>query len=350
MLARLDAAADLMPNPELFVFMHALREATLSSQIEGTQSSMDDLLLAGANLVTASHEDDIQETLNYQKAMNHGLSRLSELPVSLRLVKEIHEHLLAGTRGQDKQPGTFRRTQNWIGDSNANLSNAAFIPPAPHDMQTALAELEDFLYDSSPMPPLIKSALIHAQFETIHPFLDGNGRVGRLLITFLLVQNEILRKPLLYPSLYFKQHRQAYYDRLQAVRDTGNWEDWVKFFLRAIAEASKDAYMRILKVLSLRENHRDLVQRTVGSRSGRVLNVLEWLYENPYSSIGDVSEAHNIGYDTASSYVSELVKLGILREMTGKRRDRFYQYEDYMKILRAESMDSSPEFEQTPTN
>lgn len=336
MLARLDAAADFMPNPALFIYMHALREAVLSSQIEGTQSSLDDLLKVEANLAPSTDPDDADETFNYQQAMDRGLELLKELPVSLCLIREIHGVLLQGVQGQEKQPGEFRRSQNWIGHSGSTLNNAAFVPPFPSDMMTALGDLENFIHSTDSFPPLIKSALVHAQFETIHPFLDGNGRVGRLLITFLLVETQVLRQPLLYPSLYFKQHRTTYYDLLQNVRDKGEWEAWVRFFLIAIAESAKDGYERILRILKLREGHRALVSSK--DNTGRMLRVLEWLYRYPYTTISSVATVENVTFPTASNIVQRLEQFGILQETTGRNRDREFVYQEYMAILRQETV------------
>ncbi|MGH9197700.1 MAG: Fic family protein, partial [Acidimicrobiia bacterium] len=235
-LGRLDGVVNVVPDPGLFVLMYERREAVLSSQIEGTQASLMDVLEFEAELERAERRLDIEEIINYIAAMNHGLNRLSEIPLSRRLICEVHEVLMRDVRGGEphKTPGEFRRTQNWIGGGSP--ATARFVPPPADVVEGAFADLEGFLHDPEPMPPLVRAALIHAQFETIHPFLDGNGRIGRLLITFWFVSRGILRKPLLYPSLYFKEHRDDYVDRLQAIRDEGEWEEWVAFFVEGIAQ------------------------------------------------------------------------------------------------------------------
>ncbi len=237
-LGRLDGSTEILPNPDLFVFMYVRKEAVLSSQIEGTQASLMDVLEFEAQAMDSGKPSDVEEVVNYVGAMNHGLQRLQELPLSLRLIREIHEKLLANVRGGERNPGEFRSRQNWIGPPGCKLSEAFFVPPPPVEMMRALGELEKFLHDESPMPFLIKVGLAHAQFETIHPFLDGNGRVGRLLITFLLCEKGILKRPLLYLSWYFKKNRGEYYDKLQSVRDRGDWESWLKFFLKGVEQVA----------------------------------------------------------------------------------------------------------------
>ncbi|MFM9103434.1 MAG: Fic family protein, partial [Cyanobium sp.] len=250
-LGRLDGSVQTLPNPDLFVFMYVRKEAVLSSQIEGTQSSLQDLLAAEANLLGAeSRPRDVDEVVNYVRAMQHGLARLGELPVSIRLIREIHQELLQGVRGSHLTPGDLRRSQNWIDPGGCGLAEASFVPPPPEELPQALGELELFLHQQDDLPALLKIGLAHAQFETIHPFLDGNGRIGRLLITYLLTENGILHKPVLYLSHYFKRHRQAYYDHLQAVRDQGDWEGWLAFFLRGVAEVSAEATDTARKILA----------------------------------------------------------------------------------------------------
>lgn len=255
-LGRLDGSVLTLPNPDLFVFMYVRKEAVLSSQIEGTQSSLQDLLAAEARIISPDRPSDVREVLNYIDAMNNGLERLSKLPVSVRLIREIHERLMRGVRGSRLTPGELRRSQNWIAPGGCTLNEATFIPPPPDTVPQALGELERFLHGDDTLPLLIKIGLAHAQFETIHPFLDGNGRVGRLLITFLLVESGALHKPVLYLSHYFKRHRQEYYDRLQAVRDNGDWEGWIKFFLHGITDVSAQATETAKRILELRENLR----------------------------------------------------------------------------------------------
>ena len=237
-LGRLDGSVLTLPNPDLFVFMYVRKEAVLSSQIEGTQSSLQDLLAAEAQLFEQNLPRDVDEVVNYVRAMNHGLARLPELPVSVRLIREIHAELMQGVRGGRLQPGELRTSQNWIGPAGCTLNTATFVPPPHHVVPEALGDLEKFLHRDDDLPPLVKIALAHVQFETIHPFLDGNGRVGRLLITFLLTERGVLHKPVLYLSHYFKPHRQEYYEHLQAVRDRGAWEAWLAFFLRGVVEVA----------------------------------------------------------------------------------------------------------------
>ncbi|NQV29326.1 MAG: Fic family protein, partial [Candidatus Marinimicrobia bacterium] len=237
-LSRLDASIQTLPNPDLFVYMYVRKEAVLSSQIEGTQSSLQDVLAAEAQILDPHRPRDVAEVINYIDAMNYGIQRLSELPVSVRLIREIHAHLLAGVRGSNLTPGEMRRSQNWIGPAGSTLAQASFIPPPPQELVQALSDLEHFLHAEDEIPTLIKIGLAHAQFETIHPFLDGNGRIGRLLITFLLYEQGLLKKPVLYLSHYFKYYRQAYYDHLQAIRQQGDWEGWLFLFLDGLVQVS----------------------------------------------------------------------------------------------------------------
>ena len=237
-LGRLDGSIQTLPQPDLFVLMYIRKEAVLSSQIEGTQSSLQDLLAAEARIFAPNRPNDVDEVVNYISAMNHGISRLSELPVSIRLIREIHTKLLQGVRGSHLTPGEVRTSQNWIGPAGCTLHEALFVPPPPHQVMQDMSQLERFIHVDTALPLLVKIGLVHAQFETIHPFLDGNGRVGRLLITFLLCEQRVLLKPVLYLSYFFKQHRQQYYEELQSVRDNGTWEQWLTFFLSGIVEVS----------------------------------------------------------------------------------------------------------------
>jgi Fic family protein len=259
-VGRLDGFAELLPNPDLFVAMYVRREAVLSSQIEGTQSTLDDVLNFELDQENREVPLDVDEIVNYVRAMNYGLSRLVDLPLSLRLIREIHGELLSGVRGQERDPGEFRRSQNWIGPQNAPLSAASFIPPPPGELEKALGDFEIFVHDDDLLPPLVLCGFAHAQFETIHPFLDGNGRVGRLLITFLLVYRGILHRPLLYLSYFFKLHRVEYYDRLTAVRIDGDWEGWLRFFLRGIQETATEATETARRIVRMAQEHRQLVQ------------------------------------------------------------------------------------------
>ena len=332
-LGRLDGSIQTLPNPDLFVFMYVRKEAVLSSQIEGTQSSLQDLLAAEAQLTTPDTPKDVDEVVNYVAAMNHGLSRLPDLPVSMRLIREIHEKLLDGVRGSRLTPGELRHTQNWIGPGGCTLNEATFVPPPPDVVPQALGDLEKFLHAQSDLPLLIKIGLAHAQFETIHPFLDGNGRVGRLLITFLLCESGVLHKPVLYLSHYFKRHRQTYYELLQATRDKGAWEDWLQFFLRGVAEVSVQATETSRRILTLRETHRNLITENLGYAAGNGHRVLERLYVRPIVSVNEVRELTGTTYPAANQLVERLVKIGVLTEITGQARNRRFRYDAYVRLF-----------------
>jgi len=334
-LGRLDGSIELLPNPDLFVFMYVRKEAVLSSQIEGTQASLIDVLEFEAQALEPGRPNDVAEVVNYVDAMNYGLERLKELPLSLRLIREIHEKLLTGVRGSERSPGEFRRSQNWIGSPGANgLAKAMFVPPPPHEMNETLDNLEKFFHDDQPMPLLIKVGLIHAQFETVHPFLDGNGRIGRLLITFLLCEKGILKLPLLYLSYFFKRHRSEYYDRLQAIRDNGDWEGWLKFFLRGIYEVAKEATETARKIVNLREAHRALVTERLGRGASKALLVLEVLYYRPIISVHAAMKATKLSYANTNRLVKDLCNLGLLLELTGQKRNRRFSYEPYLSLFR----------------
>jgi len=330
-LGRLDGVTSILPNPDLFVAMFVRQEAVLSSQIEGTQSTLEDVLQFEVDEKGADLPKDIGEVVNYVNAIKFGLKRLRDLPLSLRLIREIHGRLLQGVRGGERTPGEFRRTQNWIGPAGCNLHTATFIPPKVHAMNPSLDNLERFLHDTDSFPVLIHCALAHAQFETIHPFIDGNGRVGRLLITFLLCQREILQQPLLYLSSYLKARRAEYYDRLMAIRVSDDWEGWIKFFLRGVFEVSQAATATARKILELREKHRQLV---------KVPALLDYLFEQPLVSINMVQARLGCGYPTASKYVEQFVEAGILEETTGYQRNRRFRYDPYLSLF--ESPDFAP--------
>lgn len=333
-LGRLDGSTDALPNPDLFVFMYVRKEAVLSSQIEGTQASLIDVLEFESQTLEPENPQDVAEVVNYIAALNYGLERLETLPVSLRLIREIHEKLLQNVRGSERKPGEFRDQQNWIGFAGCSLKEATYIPPPPSDMKTALDNLEKFLHDPKPMPILIKIGLAHAQFETIHPFFDGNGRVGRLLITFLLCEQNILKQPLLYISYYFKKHRSQYYDYLQAVRDTGNWEIWLKFFLKGIYEVAQEASNTARTIVTMKENHRQLLLEKMGRRSGNAIALLENLYFRPIVSIDHVQEITQLSYPNANTLVKNFCDLGLLKEITGQKRNRAFSYAPYLEIFK----------------
>lgn len=333
-LGRLDGSIVTLPNPDLLVFMYIRKEAVLSSQIEGTQSSLQDLLAAEADLFEKSDTaHDVEEVINYVDAMNHGLARLPDLPVSVRLFREIHARLLRGLRGGRLTPGELRRSQNWIGPAGGTLGEAIFVPPPPEEVGQALSQLEAFLHGSDELPLLVKIGIAHVQFETIHPFLDGNGRIGRLMITFLLTEGGVLEHPVLYLSHYLKKHRQEYYDRLQAVREKGDWESWLTFFLRGVEEVSIEARETARRVLLLREEHRTAITASLGRAAGNGHRVLESLFDRPIVSVAGVRDITGTGYPAANQLVARLTELGILREVTGHSRNRRFQYEPYVRLF-----------------
>jgi Fic family protein len=312
--------------------MYVRQEAVLSSQIEGTQSSLEDVLQFEVDAKGADVPKDVEEVVNYVRAMNFGIQRLEKLPLSLRLIREIHAELLKGTRGAHRTPGEFRRTQNWIGSGGASLSTATFVPPPVPEMKEALNKFEKFLHDDS-LPVLIHTALAHAQFETIHPFLDGNGRVGRLLITFLLCERKVLHRPLLYLSHYLKMHRAEYYDRLMAIRNDGNWEAWLKFFLRGVGEVSQEAIETARRIFALRDEHRQAINRDLGSNASGAFSLLDDLYEQPIISVRLVEQHLKSSFVTANKLVEQFIKLGILNETTGRQRNRRYAYGPYLDLF-----------------
>lgn len=332
-LGRLDGSVLTLPNPDLFVFMYVRKEAVLSSQIEGTQSSIHDVLAAEAQIMDDATPRDVDEVINYVRAMKHGLDRLAQLPVSLRLIREIHGVLMEGARGGHLTPGEFRRTQNWLGPAGSTISRATFIPPPPELVVECLGQLESFLHAADDLPPLVRIGLAHVQFETIHPFLDGNGRVGRLLITFLLTERSILHKPVLYLSHYFMRNRQEYYDRLNAVRTKGDWEGWLTFFLRGVVDIAGEAAETARRILALREEHRAAITEHLGRGAGTGQRVLESLYERPIVSVADVQKRIGTTYQAANALVSKLVTLGILEEMTGYARNRRFRYGPYVRLF-----------------
>lgn len=332
-LGRLDGSIQTLPNPELFVFMFARKEAVLSSQIEGTQASINDLLKAEAEVLDPSSPRDVDEVLNYLRAMNRGLARLKELPLSVRLMKEMHANLLHGVRGQHQQPGEIRRSQNWIGPQGCALTDATYVPPPHQEAEAALSALEKFIHDDDHIPPLIKIGLVHSQFETIHPFLDGNGRIGRLLITFFLCEKGFLQKPVLYLSHFFKANRDSYYQHLQRVRDRGEWEEWLKFFLRGVATVAEQATDTARKIVALRETHRALIIDTFGSSGANAIRLLEQLYKRPSITVNKAREFLEISYPNANNLVLKLVEQKIMFEVTGQARNRVFFYSPYINLF-----------------
>jgi Fic family protein len=329
-LGRLDGITSILPAPPLFLFMYVRKEALLSSQIEGTQSSLSDLLLFENDEIPLVGIDDVQEVSNYVAAMEHGLKRLAEgFPLSLRLIREIHDILLRKGRGSSKQPGEFRRSQNWIGGTRPG--NAIFVPPPPNEMMSCLDNFEKFLHDDQ-TPTLIRTALAHVQFESIHPFLDGNGRLGRLLITFMLCAEGVLKQPMLYLSLYFKTRRQEYYDLLQAVRDRGAWEAWIEFFLIGVVETANESVETARQLLALFEDDRAHI-RTLGRSAASMLHVHDLLQRQPIIGVAPATNALKLTHPTVMKAIANLQKLGIVKEVTGKRRGRLFAYSRYMDIL-----------------
>lgn len=331
-LGRLDGAATTMPDVDLLLYTFVRKEAVLSSQIEGTQSTLDELLAHEVEEVSGAPGDDVREVSRYVDAMNHGLERLAAgFPLSTRLLREMHGILLADWRGAQKQPGEFRRSQNWIGGTRPG--NAAFVPPPPTHLDACLTNLEQYLHE--PANPVVKAALAHLQFETIHPFLDGNGRVGRLLITLLLCHDNVLRKPLLYPSLYFKQHRQQYYEELNAVRASGDYERWIDFFAEGIRHSAEVAIETCRRVT--RAFHEDRAQlRAVPRTAGSLLMVQEALQAKPVTTAATLKDATGLTTPTINSLLRELESRGIVKESTGRARDRVYVYRRYLEALSAE--------------
>jgi len=332
-LGRLDGSIQILPNPDLFVLMYVRKEAVLSSQIEGTQSSLQDVLAAEANIFTPDQPADVNEVINYVGAMNHGLERLRELPLCIRLIREIHERLLTGVRGNRLTPGELRRSQNWIGPQGCTLQEATFVPPPAEEVAPALSSLEKFLHNPGGLPALVQIGLAHVQFETIHPFLDGNGRIGRLLITFFLCWQGILRSPVLYLSHYFKQHRDEYYRRLQVVRDQGDWEGWLNFFVKGVLSVSREATDTARQILALREEHRQRITEGLGRSAGNGYRILEYLYKRPILKVSEIKDLLDMTYAGANSLVSRLVEIGLLQESTGQKRHRVFRYGPYLDLF-----------------
>ena len=336
-IARLDAIATLLPNPELFIGMYVRHEAVLSSQIEGTQSTLEDLLAFEAQGTNNDSPKDVEEVINYVRAMNHGLLRLSDLPLSLRLLREIHGELMHKVRGGEKTPGEFRTSQNWIGGAGSNLSNAAFVPPPPQEVMNTLGALEIFMHDGKATTPLlIRCGLAHAQFETIHPFLDGNGRVGRLLITLMLCEEQALSRPVLYLSVFLKAHRAEYYDRLTAIREFGHWEQWLKFFLRGVSHTARAATRTATDIVNMRETHRSAL-----IKSPKALKLLDSLFQQPLVSPNRIAQIVGCTHPTAVKLAKDLEARGWLQEVTGFERNRLYRYQPYLELFHRETVEAN---------
>lgn len=323
--------------------MYVRREAVLSSQIEGTQSTLDDVLEFELDNKRGRKglPSDVLEVVNYVRAMNYGLDRLGTLPLSLRLIREIHTELLRNVRGGHRQTGEFRTSQNWIGEGNVPLSQASYVPPPPNAMMDALADFEGFLRADSDLPVLIQCGLAHAQFESIHPFIDGNGRVGRLLITFLLCERGVLHRPLLYLSYFLKRHRSEYYDRLQGIREDGDWEGWLRFFLRGVAETAEAATLTARAIINLRETHRGLVQESGMTLNG--LRLLDLLYESPIVHVNLVKGKLGLSFATADNLVDRFVEFELLEEVTGWQRNRRFRYTPYLTLFEEDETETAEE-------
>ncbi len=330
-LGRLDGMSMVLPDSSLFLYMYVRKEAVLSSQIEGTQSSLSDLLLFETREAPGAPMDDVQEVSNYVAAMDYGLERLKEFPLSLRLIREIHEKLMTGARGGNKMPGNFRSTQNWIG--GLRPGNASFVPPPPERLMEMLDRFEKFLHDETvKIPVLIKAAYAHVQFETIHPFLDGNGRAGRLLITFILCVEGILKQPLLYLSLYFKANRRAYYDHLQSVRETGDWEAWVRFFLIGVIDTANQATETAQAIIKLFDRDRRKMEED-GKPAAAILSIHNYFQNHPISNTTRIKDTCDLSLPTVLRSLASLEKLGIIEEITGKERHKIFVYREYLDIL-----------------
>lgn len=332
-LATLDTLSSYIPNMNLFVSMYVRKEALLSSQIEGTQATLEDVL---DPLIEKNANQNVADVVNYIKATEFALERMNVLPLCNRLIKEIHEVLMSGVRGQEKNPGEFRTSQNWIGAAGSSLKNARYIPPNPEDMINAMSDLEKYINSDDSLDLLIQAALLHYQFETIHPFLDGNGRVGRLLITLFLMEKKVLNSPALYISYYLKKNRIEYYDRMSEVRNKDNYEQWIKFFLNAIKESADESVETIKKLSELHDANIKKID-AMGRAAKNARAVFDYLEQNPIIDIGKTAEELNLAFSTVSLAVNRLVDAGILIQTNNANRNRVFAYEDYLAILRKDT-------------
>ncbi len=330
-ISELAGVARTLPNPHLLIGPFVRREAVLSSRIEGTQASLSDLLFFEAAHLREKEVPDVREVANYVRALEHGLARLEELPLSLRLIREVHEKLLTGVRGREQTPGEFRRSQNWIGPPGCTLMDATFVPPPVDEMKEALFSLEKYLHQDSQLPALIRLALIHYQFESIHPFLDGNGRIGRLLVTLLLCTEGLLPQPLLYLSAFFEHHRRDYYDLLLSVSQRGLWSDWIKFFLRAVSVQARDAIGRSDRLLGLWQGYRERLQEA--RSSALLLQLVDNLFQLPVITNAVAAEKLSVTARSAQLNIDKLVQAGVLREATGNRRNRVDVADEVLQIV-----------------
>ena len=332
-LVKLDMAAKCIPNVELFISMYVRKEALISSQIEGTQCTLDDVLDPEAD---GNTNLDVGDVINYVRACTYAIGRLEKLPLCNRLLREIHQELLEGVRGQEKNPGEFRRSQNWIGAANCTLKEARYIPPNVEDMNVALTDLERYMNEGDDYDPLIRIALIHYQFETIHPFLDGNGRVGRLMILLYLMEVGLISKPIIYISYFLKKNQIEYYDRISEVRRSGNYEQWVRFFLEAVSAAAKDSLATVEKLSALHEGNIKRLPVTA-RKNDSVRRVFDYIEQYPIIDIKRTAVDLGVSYNTISSAVVKLVQAGILTEKTNASRNRVFSYEEYLNIMRKDT-------------
>ena len=332
-LVKLDTASQLISNADLFISMYVRKEALISSQIEGTQCTLDDVLdpevEANANL-------DVSDVINYVKATQYALKRLERLPLCCRLIREIHEVLMENVRGQDKTPGEFRHSLNWIGPANCSLKDARYIPPNVEDMQTAMSDLEKYINENVDYDPLIRAALIHYQFKTIHPFLNGNGRIGRLLILLYLMEQKLIEKPVIYISYFLKKNQIEYYDRISEVRRTGNFEQWIRFFLEAVSKAASDSLEAIRQLSVLHDTNVEKLPKTTRSKDN-LRAVFDYIEQYPIIDIKRTAKELEVSYNTVAAAVRKLVELGILQETTNAARNRVFAYEEYLAILRKDT-------------
>jgi Fic family protein len=330
-IGRLDGMSMVLPDPSLFLYMYIRKEAVLSSQIEGTQSSLSDLLLFENEQAPGTSIDDVAEVSCYVSAMNYGIERLKEFPLSLRLIRDIHERLMNSSRGGHKQPGEFRKSQNWIGGTRP--SNAHFVPPPVENLMECLDSFEKFLHDDTvKLPVLVKAALAHVQFETIHPFLDGNGRLGRLLITFILCAEGVLKEPLLYLSLYLKVNRDCYYNHLQSVRLTGDWESWIEFFLTGVIETATQATETAQAIIALFSKDRAMID-TSGKSTAAILSIHTYLQKHPVATTTKIKDTCHLSLPTILRSLNALEKMDIVKEITGKGRHKVFVYKQYLALL-----------------
>ncbi|MGI6334157.1 MAG: Fic family protein [Saccharofermentanales bacterium] len=329
-ISTLEGISSRIPDMALFVSMYVRKEALMSSQIEGTQATLEDIF---DPMIEKNTNRNVADVVNYIKATEYAIKRLNTLPLCNRLIKEAHAVLMEGVRGQEKNPGEFRHFQNWIGGQGSTLKNARYIPPNPEDMNSAMSDLEKYMNNEDDLDFLIRTALIHYQFETIHPFLDGNGRVGRLLITLFLMEKKVLTTPALYISYFLKKNRIEYYDRMTEVRLKGNYEQWIRFFLMAIDESAQDAIAAIDEITALQAENRKKVS-TMGRASKNALLVFEYLASNPIINIGKTAEALDVSYNTVSAAVKRLIDVDILVQTENANRNRTFAYRDYLGILR----------------